>query len=170
MLSDEDLEYALIDAIPLHRFLGMRVRSDDGSPPSVSVAEREEHGNHLGGTSGAVIFAVAEAASAAMVFSSYTALVERVFAIPAVATIRFLRPAVGEIVARARPGVPQALLARSIDEEGAASLRVTVDVLAGDGTAVAELTVEWQFRPARTGNAAALPMRTEKPGPDARRG
>jgi len=170
MLSEEDLEYAVIDAIPLHRFLGMRVRHDGGPPPGVSVAERGEHGNHLGGASGAVIFAVAEAASATLVFSAYTSLLKRAFAVPAVATIRFLRPAVGEILARARSDVPAAALAQALGDKGAASLPVSVDVVDGAGTVVAALTVEWHFRPARPGAAPALPRRPGNPGSSGREG
>jgi acyl-coenzyme A thioesterase PaaI-like protein len=164
MLNDAELEYALIEAIPLHRFLGLRTRADGaGGPPRVSVAGREEHGNHLGATSGAVIFAVAEAASAAMVFSAYTALIDRAFAVPSDATIRFLRPAVGEIIGRARPGPPEDAVALDLEERGAAVLQVAVDVSDESHHPVAELTVHWQFRPLREGAARALPRRDVKP-------
>jgi acyl-coenzyme A thioesterase PaaI-like protein len=156
MIAPEELDFALIDAIPLHRALGMRV-VHDRQPPAVTLPERADLANHLGATAGAAVFAVAEAASAAMVFSSYAALVERYFAIPAEARLRFRRPAVGVLLARARPGPPAAELARALENGGNPTLPVDVEVQGADGRITLELTVLWAFRPARAGSLSTLP-------------
>jgi acyl-coenzyme A thioesterase PaaI-like protein len=159
MLTADEIDYAVVEAIPLHRLLGMRVRHDGSHPPAVSLPHRPEQANHLGATAGAVLFAVAEAASAAMVFTTYPSLVDCAFAIPSEATIRFRRPAHGELVARASPGPGQEELASTLEANGSATLPVDVGVLDAERRVVAELRVLWQLRPARAGYAAALPRR-----------
>jgi acyl-coenzyme A thioesterase PaaI-like protein len=160
MLTPDEIDYAVLDAIPLHRTLGMRVHHDDGHPPAVSVPHRPEYANHLGATAGAVLFAVAEAASAAMMFTTYPSLMDRLFAIPSEATIGFRRPAHGDLVARATLGPSEEEIASTVDADGSATLPVDVEVRDDARLVVAELRVLWQFRPARAGHAAALPRRS----------
>ena len=156
MLAPEELDYALIAAIPLHRTLGLRI-VHDGQPPAVTLPERGDLANHLGATAGAAVFAVAEAASAAMVFSAYAPLVERYFAIPQEARLRFRRPAVGDLLGRARPGPLPSELAVALVKSGTATLPVFVDVRGQDGRIALEFTVVWAFRQPRRGGLSTLP-------------
>jgi acyl-coenzyme A thioesterase PaaI-like protein len=156
MLAPEELDYALIAAIPLHQTLGLRI-VHDRQPPAVALPARADLANHLGATAGAAVFAVAEAASTAMVFSAYAPLVERYFAIPAEARLRFRRPAVGALLGRARPGPLAAELERALEENGTTTLPVDVEVQGEDGRITLEFTVSWTFRPARPGSLSTLP-------------
>jgi acyl-coenzyme A thioesterase PaaI-like protein len=159
LLSAEELDYALIEAIPLHRTLGMRVVHDQ-HPPAVMLPESGELANHVGANAGAAVFAVAEAASAAMVWSYYAPLAERHFALPAEAHLRFRRPAVGTLLGRAVPGPPLTELQRLLAESEEITLPVEVAVHGEDGRVVLELTVLWTFRPARHGSLSTLPRRS----------
>jgi acyl-coenzyme A thioesterase PaaI-like protein len=158
LLDEDELDYAVVDAIPLHGHLGIH-RAQGGDPSAVELPDLPETRNHLGGQGGATLFAVAEAASAAAVFATFGGALDSVFAVPAEATIRFRRPAVGGVTARARlVSDPESVLA-AVAVGRSQLVELTIEVVDDQQRLVADAQVRWHFGPARPGAPQALPKR-----------
>lgn len=158
MISDDDLEYAVIGGIPLHRHLGISW-SGRSKRHEVDLEDLPETRNHLGGQGGAALFGAAEAAGAAAVFELLAPVSDRLFAVPAEAAIRFRRPARGGVLARAwLTGDSEAAVAAVLTGNRAA-LTVAAEIVDDRGTVVADLDARWHLAPVRPDSPPTVPRR-----------
>jgi acyl-coenzyme A thioesterase PaaI-like protein len=158
LLDDDELDYAVVEAIPLHQHLGIR-RAPGTDPSAVELPDLPQARNHLGGQGGAALFAAAEAASLAALFATFGGALDSVFAVPAEATIRFRRPAVGGATARARLVSDRATVLAAMAAGRKQVVELTMEVVDDQQRLVADARVRWHIGPRRPGSPRALPRR-----------
>lgn len=153
-LGREELQAAVIDAIPLHGLLGLSL-ADTGF--AVELPDLAQTRNHLGGQGGAALFGAAEAAGAALVFDLLAPVRTRVFAVPAEATIRFLKPARGGVVATAVLTNDAGQAVDAALDGRVSELSLAVSISDASGVAVGALEARWHLALRRAGGRSGVP-------------
>jgi acyl-coenzyme A thioesterase PaaI-like protein len=136
-----------VENIPFNALLGVRVRDfSPGVSTAVLPASRQLE-NHRGGVHAVAEFAVADAASGAALLTRFHDLLsDTVTPVARGARIRYLAPARGEVTARAVVAREVAGAARvELASTGRADVDVPATLTDEDGSAVAEVVVEWSL-------------------------
>jgi Domain of unknown function (DUF4442) len=158
-MNDDELRYAVVEAMPAHVLLGMELGHGDDRL-AVFLPDRAQGRNHLGGQAGLTLFGVAEAASVAALFDRLGTGLDDVFAVPSGGDIRFRRPAVGGVVARGIMAADPAELLARVRVGKKVQLPITFRIEDGQGRLVADGEVVWHLGLQRPGSPRALPRRT----------
>jgi acyl-coenzyme A thioesterase PaaI-like protein len=128
-----------VTAIPFNRLLGLRSEGDALRLPADANYE-----NHLGTVHAGAQFALAEAASGQWLLSRFGAEAARNLAVVRHADVKFRRPAVGELTARAEVGAEEAdRFLETLSRRGRAAIEVRVRLLDGEGSVTLEASFEW---------------------------
>lgn len=136
-----------VENIPFNALLGVRVHDFSPGASTVALPASRQLENHLGGVHAVAEFAVAEAASGAALLTRFHDLLsDAVTPVARGARIRYLAPASGEVTARAVVGREVAGAARvELASTGRADVDVPVALTDENGSAVAEVIVEWSL-------------------------
>jgi acyl-coenzyme A thioesterase PaaI-like protein len=139
----------MVEAVPFNQELGVEVLNASEQGSVVRLPERPGLRNHLGTIHSTALFGAGDAASGAAMAALLGTSAGTMAPVVTSSSIRYIRPARGSIIARARAvGSPRAILER-LEEEGATVFTIEVHVEDLSGTRVAEMRVEWFVRPAR---------------------
>ncbi|MEU0521311.1 DUF4442 domain-containing protein [Streptosporangium sp. NPDC006007] len=144
-----DVGAFMLQSVPFARTLDI---SFDTVEPGFAVArmpDRADLHNHVGGPHAGALFSLAESASGAAVLSAFGDQMSRATPLAANAAIRYVRLAMGEVVAEARLRAVREEVVARLDAGERPEFEVTVDVRTVDGVLVSEMTVAWTLRPNR---------------------
>lgn len=144
-----DVGAFMLQSVPFARTLDI---SFDTVEPGFAVArmpDRADLHNHMGGPHAGALFSLAESASGAAVLSAFGDQMSRATPLAANAAIRYVRLAMGEVVAEARLRAVREEVVARLDAGERPEFEVTVDVRTVDGVLVSEMTVAWTLRPNR---------------------
>lgn len=144
-----DVGAFMLQSVPFARTLDI---SFDTVEPGFAVArmpDRADLHNHMGGPHAGALFSLAESASGAAVLSAFGDQMSRATPLAANAAIRYVRLAMGEVVAEARLRAVREEIVARLDAGERPEFEVTVDVRTVDGVLVSEMTVAWTLRPNR---------------------
>lgn len=144
-----DVGAFMVRSVPFARTLDI---SFDKVEPGLAVArmpDRADLRNHMGGPHAGALFTLAESASGAAMLSVFGDQLSRATPLAVSAAIRYVRLAMGEVVAEARLRASREEVVARLDAGERPEFEVTVGVATADGTPVAEMTVAWTLRPQR---------------------
>jgi acyl-coenzyme A thioesterase PaaI-like protein len=131
--------------IAFNRFLGLL---SDGS--QLSLPAEPHYLNHLGTVHAAAQYSLAEAASGKWLLDKFGEVAADYLAVVRQATVKYRRPATGELTATAEVADEEAERFRNtLERRGRAAIEVSVRVAGSDGNHTLEATFEWfvQRRP-----------------------
>lgn len=142
----EELRTQLIDQFPFHAHLGLKL-DESGRPVTLLLPDDGTTRNHVGTHSGASLFAVADAASAAALIVGLRPHLTEFAGVVSRATMSFLHPSVGSIKAVARTAVAPVWIAQEL--LGGGRVRTDVESTLTDeaGKTVCQVVVTWHLRP-----------------------
>jgi len=153
-IDSRQVAAGLLDAVPFARTLGIEFvevapAAAAGVRAVVRLPDDPAHHNHVGGPHAGAMFTLGESASGAVVLAAFGQVLDRAVPLAVTATIRYLKVAVGPVLATARlGGVPAEVLAE-LDAGRRPEFPVEVEVRTEDGTLTSSLTVIWTLRPNR---------------------
>ncbi|MFF0307762.1 DUF4442 domain-containing protein [Streptosporangium sp. NPDC004379] len=144
-----DVGAFMLESVPFARTLGI---SFDAVEPGRAVArmpDRADLHNHVGGPHAGALFTLAESASGAAMLSAFGDQLPRATPLAAGATIRYVKLAMGEVVAEARLRASREEVLAELDAGRRPEFEVGVGIATADGTPVSEMIVTWTLRPNR---------------------
>jgi len=125
--------------IAFNRFLGLR---SDGS--AVTLLADAKFQNHVGTVHAGAQFSLAEAASGQWLLGKFGEAATDHLAVVRRADIKYRRPAVGQLTAKADVPPEEAERFReTLERRGRAAIEVRVEALNEDGSVALEATFEW---------------------------
>lgn len=137
-------------SVPFARLLGIEVECVDGQHARTRLAARGELGNHVGTVHAGALFTACEAASGAALAGAMAELIMRTRFVVRDAQVEYLRPAKGDVLARARLADEAAAVLQALRRDGRADVAVDVSAvtLDADGaeTLVARASFNWHLR------------------------
>ncbi|MET8337097.1 DUF4442 domain-containing protein [Streptosporangium canum] len=144
-----DVGAFMLQSVPFARTLDI---SFDKVEPGFAVArmpDRADLHNHVGGPHAGALFSLAESASGAAMLSAFGDQLARATPLAANAAIRYVKLAMGEVVAEARLRASREEVVAKLDAGERPEFEVAVEIRTTDGTLVSEMTVAWTLRPNR---------------------
>jgi acyl-coenzyme A thioesterase PaaI-like protein len=125
--------------IPFNRFLGLRLNG------SVLVLPADpKYQNHVGAVHASAQFSLAEAASGQWLLGKFGDEAADYLAVVRHAEVKYRRPALGELTAKAEVSPEEAERFRdTLERRGRATIEVHVQVLGADQGITLEATFEW---------------------------
>lgn len=145
-----DLALALPQLVPFVGTLGIRYEIVSVKTARLALEDDPSLHNHLGMPHAAVLFALAESASGAIVVSAVGHLLDRVTPVLARSGISFHRPAKGAIRAEAAPDSDVRLAIAEAEAGRKGNLTVTASIFDGHGVHAATATFDWVLVPPRS--------------------
>ncbi|MEV7009755.1 DUF4442 domain-containing protein [Streptosporangium sp. NPDC051022] len=139
----------VLQSVPFARTLDIAF---DKVEPGLAVArmpDRADLHNHVGGPHAGALFTLAESASGAALLSAFGDQLARATPLAVNAAIRYLKLAMGEVVAEARLQASREEVVARLDAGERPEFEIAVGVRTADGTPVSEMTVTWTLRPNR---------------------
>lgn len=133
--------------VPMVRTLGLEFTETTAEHAVVSMPDRGEYHNHLGGPHAGAMFTLAESASGAVVLAAFGDLLSRAVPLAVRAEIGYRKLAMGPVTATARLGRPAAEVVAELDAGERPEFPVAVEIRRGDGAVTGEMTVVWTLRP-----------------------
>ncbi|NUT40115.1 MAG: DUF4442 domain-containing protein [Thermoactinospora sp.] len=144
-----DVGALLLETVPFARTLGITFDSVADGVAVCRVADRPELRNHVGGPHAGALFTLAESASGAAMLSVFADQLSRATPLVTVSTVKYLKLALGEIVATAHVRADRAAVLELLDAGKRPTFEVAVELRNADDVVVSELTVDWTLRPNR---------------------
>lgn len=142
----DSLASVFLQMLPFAQLVGVEVVEMGPAGSVLRLPDDPRLGNHVGTQHAAALFTVAEVASGAAVVGAFAERLLDVTALAKSAEIRYLKPARGVIVARARIAEDQPALWARLEETGKSEFAVEVDLRDPADQKVAETTVQWHLR------------------------
>ncbi|MGI5273712.1 YiiD C-terminal domain-containing protein [Nonomuraea sp. CA-218870] len=142
-----DIGDLLIQSVPFARTLGITFDSAADGRAVSRLPDRPDLHNHVGGPHAGALFTLAEAASGAAMLTAFGDQLSRAVPLVAASTVRYLKPAKGEIVASARLLASRDEVVPRLDAGERPEFDVEVEVRNEEGTPVATLTFSWTLLP-----------------------
>ncbi|HEY7127627.1 MAG TPA: YiiD C-terminal domain-containing protein [Ktedonobacterales bacterium] len=145
------LQAFLVQAIPYNRLLNIQVKSVEPEQVEVVLPASPDHLNHVGTTHAGAQFSLGEATSGAMVVSAFSdALANGVIPLATESTIRYRKPAQGELHGTASlSSEEQTRLREIVARNQRAQFSISVQLKNSDGVTTTELDVTWMLLPPR---------------------
>ena len=144
-MSFEAIRARLTAGVPFAEHCGVSLEKLDRGSATATLPFRQTALNHIGTQHAGALFAVGEAASGAAMARLFADVLGRVRPVAGEATIRYLKPAKGNVRAEAATGGEPEGLLRSLRDEGRVAFPVTVELLDSEsGEKLAEMTVRWR--------------------------
>ncbi len=145
----EAIRHQLARSVPFARLLQIRFDAVDGREARTRMAALPQLANHVGSIHAGALFALCESASGAALAGALAELIMRTRFVVRDAHIDYLKPALGEVLARARLAEDGAAVLDALRRDGRAAVAVDVSaIIAADGTEtlVAQASFCWQLR------------------------
>lgn len=142
----EALRGAMETAVPHNTHLGLTVVEIDDGRAVVRLPDDERLRNHSGSQHASALFSAGEAASGGAFVGAFAEVIADLEPLTVRADIVYHAIALGPIDATGRLTEDPAALRARLDADGRVVFPVAVTLTNGAGTAVAEMTVEWDVR------------------------
>ena len=136
----------LEQAVPFNTYLGLEVTEVAPGRGVVVLPDRDELRNHVGSQHAGALFSAGEAASGAAFVGSFVERMSELTPLAASADIAYRKIARGPITATGTLGEDRDALLQRLDADGTVRFEVSVELADGEGTTVAEMTVQWHVR------------------------
>lgn len=150
MLTFDAVVAALRDAVPFVRTLGLEYVEASRQRAVVRLPDNPAHHNHVGGPHAGAMFTLAESASGAVVIAHFGELLDQVTPLAVRAEIRYLKVAMGPVIAEAVLGRPREEILEELQAGGRPEFPVLVTLGMPDGVRTGEMTILWTLRPQRS--------------------
>lgn len=142
----EALRAGMGQMVPFNNHIGLEIIEIGDGTATVRLPGGEHMNNHVGSQHAGGLFSAAEAASGGAMLGAFAEIMGDVTPLARSARIEYLKLAKGPIDASAALGEPKADIAGRLEADGRVQFPVEVDLIDGDGTKVAEMTVDWHVR------------------------
>ena len=136
----------LSQAIPFNVHLGLETVTVAPDHGVVTLPDLETGRNHVGSQHAGALFSAGEAASGAAFVGAFVELMGEITPLAESAQIAYRKLAKGEITATARFTEDIDALREELEREGRVRFPIAVELADAEGTAVAEMTVNWYVR------------------------
>lgn len=133
-------------AIPFNVHLGLEIIEIGEGTATVRLPDDPKLLNHVGSQHAGGLFTAAEAASGGAFVGAFAERMGEIVPLAKSASINYVALAKGPIDARATLGEPKDDLLSRLDADGKVLFTVTVELADGEGTKVAEVSVDWHVR------------------------
>lgn len=137
-------------SVPFARLLDIRVDAVDSQQALTRLAVQPQLANHVGSVHAGALFTVCESASGAALAGALAELIMRTRFVVRDAHVEYLKPAQGEVLARARLADEGAAVLEALRHDGRAEVAVDVSALTlapdGSETLVARASFRWHLR------------------------
>ncbi|GAA4576908.1 DUF4442 domain-containing protein [Planotetraspora kaengkrachanensis] len=144
-----DIAAFFLDSVPFARLLGVTFDSVGTGTAVARMPDRDDLHNHVGGPHAGALFSLAESASGAAMLSAFADQLSRAVPLATVASVRYLKLAMGEVTASATLRADRDEVVARLDAGERPEFDVVVDIRDAAGTVVSEVTVSWTLRPNR---------------------
>ena len=144
-----DIAAVFLDSVPFARLLGITFDSVGTGTAVARMPDREDLHNHVGGPHAGALFSLAESASGAAMLSAFGDQLSRAVPLAAVASVRYLKLAKGEVTASATLRADRGEVVALLDAGERPEFDVAEEIRDAAGTVVSEVTVSWTLRPNR---------------------
>ena len=142
----EAIRGGLQQAVPFNSHLGLQIAEVGAGVGVVKLPDRSELRNHVGSQHAGALFAAGEAASGAAFVGAFAARLGDITPLVKDANIAYKQRAQGTITATGKLSDDAVELLEALDEDGAVSFCVDVDLTNAHGESVAEMVVNWHVR------------------------
>ncbi|MBG0832125.1 DUF4442 domain-containing protein [Planomonospora sp. ID67723] len=144
-----DVGAFMLRSVPFARTLDISFEKVEPGFALCRMPDRADLHNHLGGPHAGALFTLAESASGAAMLATFGDQLSRATPLAVDAAIRYVKLAMGEVVAEARLRASREEVVAGLDAGERPEFDVTVEIRTADGTPVSEMTVAWTLRPNR---------------------
>ena len=142
----EAVRAGLVQAIPLHKYLGLEVVAVADGSGSLRLPDDPNLLNHVGSQHAGALFSVAEAASGAAFIGAFHERMGEITPLAKSAQISYLKLAKGPILATGTLTEDKVALLERLDADGRVEFTIDVSLRDGDDVEVATTTVAWHVR------------------------
>lgn len=142
----EMIKAQLQSNVPFASFVGIAIDSIDAEGATASLPARDQLTNHIATVHAGALFTLAEAASGAAMAGAIAPMLMQVRPVTSQASIRYMKPAKGDLTAAAKTSRSSADLIASLQQDGVVQFNVDVVIRDASSIDVAEVTVEWHVR------------------------
>lgn len=146
----EAIRRQLVRSVPFARLLGIEVEALDARQARTRLAAQAQLSNHVGTVHAGALFTVCETASGAALAGAMVSVVMRTRFVVRDAQVEYLKPALGEVRARARLVEEAAAVLQALQRDGRADVAVDVSAVtaAADGAEnlVARASFNWRLK------------------------
>ena len=149
-VTSDQIAAGLRAAVPFNSTIGVEYGSITETSAVLTLPDRPELHNHIGGPHAGAMFSLGEAASGTVVIAAFGHLLSQATPLAAKAEIRYRRVAMGDVTAEARLGRDRDEVAAELEAGGTPKFPVEVTIRDADGATTGEMTVSWALRPNRT--------------------
>ncbi|GAA3130954.1 DUF4442 domain-containing protein [Streptosporangium carneum] len=139
----------MLQSVPFTRTLDIAFDKVEHGLAVARMRDRPDLHNHVGGPHAGALFTLAESASGAAMLSAFGDQLTRATPLAVSAAIRYVRLAMGEVVAEARLQASREEVVAKLDAGERPEFEVSVEIRTADGVPVSEMTVAWTLRPNR---------------------
>ncbi|MFD7710487.1 DUF4442 domain-containing protein [Streptomyces sp. NPDC059785] len=137
----------LAATVPMARTLNLEFLETTPENAVVSLPDRSDFHNHVGGPHAGAMFTLGESASGAIVLAAFGEQLSRAVPLAVRAEIAYKKLAMGPVTATATLGRPAAEVVAELDAGRRPEFPVAVTIRRGDGAVTGEMTVVWTLRP-----------------------
>lgn len=142
----EMIKTHLQTSVPFAAYVGVRITSVDSGRAEAALDERAELTNHIATMHAGALFTLAEAASGAAMAGALAPVLMQVRPVASKGTIAYLKPAKGNLVARAVASRPADELLSDLAMIGKTEFGVAVTIHDASDVAVATVEIQWHVR------------------------
>ena len=140
---------AMPQLVPMVGTLNLSFEELEADRAVMRLPDQQAYHNHLGGPHAGAMFTLAESASGSLVLANYGDRLAEVTPLAVEATIRYRKPAMGDVLAEAVLGRPVAEVLAQLAAGERPEFPVDITLRTPDGTVTGEMTVVWTLRPNR---------------------
>jgi uncharacterized protein (TIGR00369 family) len=142
----ETIKSHLQNSVPFAAHVGIRILSVESGTAEAALDERREVTNHIATIHAGALFTLAEAASGAAMAGALAPMLMQVRPVAATGAIAYLKPARGNLVARARVTRPSDLLLGELEASGKTEFGVAVTIHDAAEVEVATIDIGWHVK------------------------
>lgn len=146
-IDPEFVKSALPQSVPMVATLDLQFRHLDLDEAVMVLPDQAAYHNHVGGPHAGAMFTLAESASGALILANFGDVLDRVVPLAVSAEIRYLKLAMGEVIATATMGSSAAEVLAQLDAGKRPELLIEVALCVADGTKTGHMTIRWTLKP-----------------------
>lgn len=129
--------------------LGLEFVSLTADQAVMRLPDQRDYHNHVGGPHAGAMFTLAESASGALVLMNFGEILDRALPLALSAQIRYLKLAMGDVVATATMTRAPAEVLAELDAGSRPEFAIDVVISTIDGTETGRMSVDWTLKPTR---------------------
>lgn len=134
---------ALLEGLPFNQLIGMKVAQVGDGTGEARLPDRPEVKNHVGTQHAGALFTCAETAAGAAIVGAFGHMLGELTPLALTATIRYLKPAIGPISARAALVEAKSDVLAAYVRDGRAQCTVSVSLRNESDVEIGAMTIEW---------------------------